>query len=505
MTRPDAIEPIIALEATVTGGRTLQAGKRGGQNEARERLIEETTGAVVWLAGVKVLNDYVGDPILKKLFGANFDVGTDKILRTPFKNFMRNNPPKNFSAKQVAIIKAIKVLASVLIADAFIGLVVPPLNQRLTRNLHAKKMAEKEQKANQDKVEISTKKQGNADSPSFKGAGAIGAINVFTNAIEKTNTGKLLSTDAGLVSGRMYSARNNQERREIAIRDIGSIYFYMWAQNHVGNLLNLVETGRLTRLNPTITNELDKLLSNFLDSKGGTISVEEFRKAILGKNVSEINLSELNLPKNTFETEEFSGFTKFMNKFKKVKPEPLQVAKVSDLEKAITDKDLMNRIKEMSKLQPLREGEAVITKQQIIDSMNIAEINKPEFLDKVFSDFTGGHIDKKTGKYIHGASKDEYRFVSNKKLYNLKTEMEDYVKDICKKSKDGKVNKELLKKMKNNNLIFSGINFALGFAVAALFLSTLIPKFQYWYTRQTTGKNEFPGTYDLEETEIATA
>ena len=30
----------------------------------------------------------------------------------------------------------------------------------------------------------------------------------------------------------------------------------------------------------------------------------------------------------------------------------------------------MNRIKEMSKLQPLRQGEAVVTKQQIIDAVN---------------------------------------------------------------------------------------------------------------------------------------
>ena len=89
MTRPDALEPIIALETTVTGGRTIQAAKRGGKDEARERFIEEATGAVVWLGGVKVLNDYVGDPLLKKLFGGNFDVGTDKILRTPFENFFR--------------------------------------------------------------------------------------------------------------------------------------------------------------------------------------------------------------------------------------------------------------------------------------------------------------------------------------------------------------------------------------------------------------------------------
>ena len=56
MTKNDAMGPIIALEATVTAGRTLQAYKRGGKDEARERLIEESTGAIVWLGGVKFLN-----------------------------------------------------------------------------------------------------------------------------------------------------------------------------------------------------------------------------------------------------------------------------------------------------------------------------------------------------------------------------------------------------------------------------------------------------------------
>ena len=88
MTKNDAMGPIIALEATVTGGRTIQAYKRGGEDEARERLIEEGTGAIVWLGGVKFLN-WVGDKILAKIFGGNFDVGTDKVLRTPFENFMK--------------------------------------------------------------------------------------------------------------------------------------------------------------------------------------------------------------------------------------------------------------------------------------------------------------------------------------------------------------------------------------------------------------------------------
>ena len=50
--------------------------------------------------------------------------------------------------------------------------------------------------------------------------------------------------------------------------------------------------------------------------------------------------------------------------------------------------------------------------------------------------------------------------------------------------------------MKNKNLIYSGVNFVAGFAVASAFLSTFIPDLQYWITRKTTGRNDFPGTCD---------
>ena len=483
MTKPGAIEPIIALEATVTGGRTRQAYKRGGENEARERLIEETTGAVVWLGGVKVLNDYVGDPILKKLFGANFDVGSDKVLRTPFENFLKKTPNKKFKPTQIAAIKGLKVLASILIADAFIGLIVPPLNQKLTKNINKKKSEEKQKAETQDKLEINQTNNKETSKPTFKGASAIGAINKFTYAIENNNTGKLISTDAGLVSGRMYSARNKDERREIAIRDIGSIYFYMWAQNHVGNVLNFIETGRFTRINPATANTFNEHLVKFIESKGGEMTVEEFRNAVLGKNIADVKIPE----GIKFETGEISKMTKFLDKFRNKPTEPLQVAKVSDLKEIKELQNVWTRIEEMSRLQPLRQGEAVITKQQIIDAINIAEINDPKLLDKVFT------------QYTEGANKNEYRFVSNKELYSIKTDMENYVKDICKKTKKGKINKDVLNKMKSKNLTYSGINFVAGFAVAAMFLSTLIPKFQYWVTRQKTGKDEFPGTYDLEK------
>ena len=76
--------------------------------------------------------------------------------------------------------------------------------------------------------------------------------------------------------------------------------------------------------------------------------------------------------------------------------------------------------------------------------------------------------------------------------------MEDYVDSMCNKAKDGKITKEVLKKTKNSNIAWSGANFVAGFVVAAAFLSTLIPKFQYWYTKHTTGRNDFPGLFEEE-------
>ena len=120
-------------------------------------------------------------------------------------------------------------------------------------------------------------------------------------------------------------------------------------------------------------------------------------------------------------------------------------------------------------------------------SFNKAEINNPKLLNEVFYNFTDGD-------YIN-----KYKYISNKKLYNLKAEMEHYVERFCKSVKDGKINKSALEKFERKNLIISGINFAAGFAVAAAFLSTLIPKFQYWFTKKTTGVDAFPGVYEFEK------
>ena len=177
MTKGDTLAPVIALEGCVVTGRTYQAYKRGKWDEARERFIEEIMGSITWLGGVLSLN-WLGDKLIAKMMksnGRNFDVGTDKVLRTPFENFMNKVVKGRFSKTQVAAIKSVKVLTSVILANLFIGFVVPKVNQHLTNKIRHERKIEQEQLA-----KLTPHTQENV---AFKG-GAMNAINAFTNVIE---------------------------------------------------------------------------------------------------------------------------------------------------------------------------------------------------------------------------------------------------------------------------------------------------------------------------------
>ena len=136
----DGFLPVIALEAFVEAGRTYQAYKRGGFDEARERITEEFSGAVFWLGGVTGLNwvfEKLGQKLLK-LPEKTVDIAHDET-RNPLKKFLRNELKKNggtISESLMAKFKFTKVIASVLIANAFIGFILPKINQAITRSYH---------------------------------------------------------------------------------------------------------------------------------------------------------------------------------------------------------------------------------------------------------------------------------------------------------------------------------------------------------------------------------
>ena len=480
VTKPDVMGPIIGLETTVVGGRTKKAYKRGGVNEARERVIEETSGSLVWLGGVKLFN-WIGNKIIGYCLGlrgknsgkdAAVDVGQDAV-RKPFNNFL-NNPrfnPKNFSERKLSMMKFGKVAASIIAANYIIGFIVPKFNHKLTDYFTEKDknhmvpvphvyfgdLPQVQNKSRFDSFRdrVIQQPQGNVQ---FKGG-----INTFTNFIENTNTGQLLSTDIGVMGGRTYNSRKKQERTEILVRDGGSIYFYMFAQDHVRAGLNKLESGRWTRLDPNTVNIMHTNFKNMFSEPNATMTLDEFKKRMYGTG-EDVDLNRF------FANEKEQAIT--LDHFNSIETNPA----------------IQARAKEMSELQPKQLDVSVLARDQVADIYKQGELNKPKLVKQVYEGYTGG------------ASSDPNKFVSHTKLRKLHGRMKDYVDDICKAAEKngGVVDMKLLNKMKNKNLAFNGINFLVGFTVASMFLSKFIPDLQYWITKKTTGVDAFPGTYDYQ-------
>ena len=485
VTKQDALAPIIGLEGFVVTGRTAKAYKRGGVEEARERAIEETSGSLVWLGGVKGFN-YLGNKAIAKLLnvakGADkkrldsaFDVGQDAV-RKPFNNFVNNKlfNPKNFSKHALSMIKFGKVAASVLAANYIIGFVVPPLNHKITNSF--KKQDKNHivphyrlvvQDGTQNKSRFDTFKTKITQNPTTpQGQPAFkGGLNTFTNFMENTNMGQLLSTDMGVLGGRTYNARKKEEKVEIVVRDGGSIYFYMFAQDHVRAAMNKAESGRWTRLDPNTAGILHNHFASMFDNEhNATMSIEEFKKRAYGNQTSTVDI----------------------DKFFGEKAEAITLDRFNEIE---TNPEIQARAAKMSTVQPQQQGKGILTRAQVRGVYQGGELNNPELLKSAHE------------LYTDGASSNPNKFVSYQKLEKLNGRMKDYVDDVCKAAKKNgnKVDLNLLKKMKNKNMMYNGINFVAGFAVAALFLSKLIPDLQYWITKKMTGVDAFPGTHDYQQ------
>ena len=493
----DGFLPVIALEACVEAGRTYQAYKRGGFDEARERITEEFMGAVFWLGGVTALNavfEKIGQKILK-LPKINVDISDDDV-RTPFKNYLKNEKTVKgleISEKMMTRFKFVKVLSSVLIANAFIGFILPKVNQAITRSYHKNKPSEQNNQQNISpyfglqnfsQFGVSDKKPEKKDI-SFEGLNLLS----IANKLESDRNWKLLSVDAGTSSGRVISARNNDERVEIAFRDLASIYFYMFNMPVMNSWLNKLEHGKSSRLDPVSAEFATKYFDNFVEQEGKievgskvkSVEAEKFVKEMLGQDVeipSEINAKLSGKKVKTIELDEFKRLLQTNEKYS------AEFEKLSQ----IADK--------MSELQPKRNGISILTEAQVKGVLGGGYINDPEFLKEFYKN-----------RYSKNKFLDLYRFVSQKDMDAFRDELADYVKSIADKAvKTGeKITSESLRKSSNHNLKLNALNWGLGFVTSGIFLSTVIPKLQYKITQWRTGSNEFPGTAQFRENEKKSA
>lgn len=496
-----SIAPVILLEACVEIGRTYQAHKRGGYTEARERLTEEMLGAAFWFSGVPLFNGLIDKFVGKKLLKlpeTNFDTGKDTV-RNPFANYMKKfaneikfSPEK--AEKLIAKYKFGKVMTSIILANCLVGFVLPKTNQAITKHLLKKQGStpqNNKQDSKNDTPQTNIQHQYTMDNflnnnkdVSF---GAISPQTLMTLAYSFENNPKygLLSTDMGVWIGRGVCARNNHERTEVLFRDISSSYFYMFNMPVIAFLLNKIQDGKGTRLDPIAAKQTTDLMKSVLEEEqNGKMSVEKFRKAILGNPDNQSYITK-NISKALREGNGTIEINKFIELLQDVKAKYPEV----DISKFETN------ARKMAKLQPERAGQAIITERQILNVFKEGAVNIPEFLKNVFTCSTSDQ-NLFTGKISEPVFDKPLSFISNETFIKKQNEIEGYVESVIKKAKNGKITKELLDKACRTNYAKNAFNWGLGFIISAAFLSTFIPKIQYWITRKVTGSNAFPGTAD---------
>ncbi len=565
-----AILPVLLLEATVTGGRTYQAYKRDGFVEARERVTEESLGAIFWLFGATMagkLFDKIGQTFMKVPKNMP-DVGRDG-LRTPYNNFINKTAAilripadkKELLSKNLAKFAVGKTFASLITACLFIGYVVPKVNQAITKHLYGR-MSKKDPnhekapnpytnrltikdaraifsakgvsinavenfKAHKDLAPAnSTTASARKDRPSFKG-GADSLLRIVQN-FEENDIWKLMGTDVGTVTGRTANARNKDERVEILFRDLSSIYFYCFSMPAIVAFMNKKDSfkGLNTKLNPMSAMQVhNSLVQKMADAGIKEMTPEAFSEAALGNDENYKKLYEKIFPKQPEpQAKKILGFIK-------VKPEKVyRTISVEEFEK-IVDKNasdlfasakaedkqtlidaLKAKAKQMSALQPekLKDKnsilkEKVLTESQVEDVLKGGWAREPEFLKGILNDIFEDKIidpfkEKSTAKRTNPLS-NPYKYIPLSDIEDRRQRILGYVQSIVEEAKNrkGNVNFESMLKLNKRNTTKNGLFMGLAMGVSALFLSTIIPKVQYYITYLRTGKNSFPGTEDMKE------
>ncbi len=510
--------PVILLESTVIAGRTHQAHKRGGPIEARERVTEESISSVVWLGGIPALNK-LGDLIIKnvlKVKDFTFDIGKDSI-RNPMKNAI-GHLPKN-QQNYLMGLKLGKIVLSSAASVYFMGMILPKLNQKATskileekkRDAQLKQQEQKNRSASikhlkraikpvpmkefmkrTDKIHSDVKvkqaltpsemedflsKNRKDSKVSFKGFENI--ANTILYNLEKNPICGLMTLDSGLFAGRTYNARNNYERIEILFRDLSSSFFYLFSTNLIVSALCKLDPhqGKNTRLDPETAHHATKLLNRWME-KQPEVSVETFEKGMLGSEVVPQNLI---YSADTLQKDGIVNVSN-LNEF---------------IDKRITDKkiaqSLKNKALDLSTLQPKKAGEAIITDTQIKNVFSDGLLNDPDFMNNL--------INTATRKKAF----DETKFVSQRQIEKIKGQITDYVQSIitqAKKEKIEEITPDFLQKMKNRNMLTKMGFWGVGMGISALFLSTIIPKTQYYISKRLSKTDGFIGIADIEDDTI---
>lgn len=553
--RKGAVLPVLLLEGTVTGGRTYQAYKRDGFVEARERLTEESLGAVFWLYGTAIAS-FLFDKIGQKFMKIPKDmpsVGVDEV-RTPFKNYITKMASKlTVSPKYLAQFSVGKTIVSLLTACMFIGYVVPKANQAITKHIYGrmnKKDPNHEKGPNPYTSRLTIKdarsifsakgisinavdnfkalmdktnplKTSSVSAPSFKGS--VETMLRIVQNFDENRVWQLLGTDVGTVSGRTINARNNDERVEIMFRDLVSIPFYVFTMPLIVKFMSKHDKfkGLNTGLNPMSAMETHNKLVEKMGKAGlSEMTPEAFRAFVLGNEEQGNNIFNKVFGQKFPQRDEFIT-KKFLGLIPVKQKQPIRTITLSEFEELVNNnssafenpEQIKNLAQRMSGLQPekynekLKSFEKILTETQVSDVLKGGAAREPEFLKGILENiFEGDLIDVNSTKSLAKKTRpltNPYKYISQESIEKSRQKIIDYIEAIIKDAVDNNKNVDFASMLKLNKRNYHkyGLFMGLGMGVSALFLSTIIPKIQYYITYLRTGKNSFPGTEGIKEPE----
>lgn len=250
--------PVAIKDSADIVGRTTMAKKEGGEHEARERFIEETSTSLIWLGGIP-LSRWVFDKAIinplgfdsktnlelfdkKKNTHQNIKDNFEKIKDVKFKDQNLNELASKLSHsanKEIKILgKTMEKYKFLQVAKAVVTTLVPmvllshtlvKMNFDLTDKIKKKELEEKynnpengnniqnvQQTSNKKDVSFSSLKNFMVDTFS--------PIALATSATNNplANMGAL---DLAISGGRIANARNTNEKIEYAIKEGGIIFF----------------------------------------------------------------------------------------------------------------------------------------------------------------------------------------------------------------------------------------------------------------------------------------
>ena len=490
LTTGAALMPVVILEGSVLTGRTYQAYKRGGALEAKERATEESISSIGWLWGIPALNKGT-DFLINKVFKVKnfqFDMGKDNI-RYPMQDAIGHLPQKQ--KNKLMGLKLGKILASSFATVYFMGMVLPKIVQNQTQKRIDKAKQNPQTLTSQNRLPkkdsqmfkahrpqsmeefLNETKQNNSQNVSFKGFDSI--ANTILYNMENNHIVNLLTVDAGLFAGRVYNAPNKYEKIERIFRDLSSSFFYVGSTPLIVALLNKIDPlqGKNSKLDPTTVDSLTNLIKNPVNKKVldwrnmDEIPLEEFQKGLLGSY-----LTDEQLVKQAAKLEENGIITlKHLSQF---------------IDDNITDKTTAQTIKEnaekLAKLQPQKANESILTPSQIKSVFKNGLLNDGDTINNLINTATGGR------------ALNHSKFISQKKIDATRKQIFDYCESIIEQAKKENlknITPDFLQKMKNRNFITKVGFWGIGMVISAAFLSTIIPKTQYFITEKLTGKKGF--------------